>query len=291
VKLYEYAAPTSLPEALDALRQAQGEVRPLAGGTDLIAQLKEGRRQLELVLDVKRIAECTTLRLDGRGLRIGAAGPCTAITESVDVRTRWPMLAEACRLVGSVQIQNRASVGGNLCNAAPSADTIPALICYGAAALIAGPRGRREVPVERFCTGPGKTVLERDELLLEIVLPIPQRGSAGHYQRFIPRAEMDIAVAGVGSYVYLDPQTRNVAEAVIALAAVAPTPVRASAAERALAGKPLSRESIAQAAEQAVSATRPINDVRGTIEYRQELVRVLTRRTLAQCAQTLGITL
>jgi len=224
----------------------------------------------------------------GEGLHLGAAVPLTDTAAFPPVKEYYPSLEEACRLVGSVQIQNRASVGGNIGNSAPSADTVPGLITYSARVVIVGPRGRREVLLEEFFTGPGENVLAPDEVLLETIVPPPPPNSSGHYQRFIPRNEMDIAVAGVGSMVALEPGTRRCVQARVALAAVAPTPVRAKAAEEVLEGSEITADLIHTAGERAVDASNPITDVRGSAEYRKELVKVLTRRTLRQCMESLG---
>jgi len=193
-------------------------------------------------------------------------------------------------LVGSIQIQNRAAIGANVCNAAPSGDTIPALLIYDAKAMIIGPRGSREVPLEEFFVGPGKTVLEGDEILMELMVPPPNPRSHSSYLRFIPREEMDIAVVGVGSMVSLD-ENGSCSTARVALASVAPTPVRAFHAESVLTGNRPSKLLIEEAAQNAVLDSNPISDVRGTAEYRKNLVKVLTSRTLTNCFESLGQTL
>ena len=291
MKPFSYVAPQSLEEALQVLAQAKGpgQVRAIVGGTDLIDQMKQERRTPSVVLDVKRIPE--TMRLEwvpGEGLHIGAAVPCTDTAAFPTVKESYASIEESCLLVGSVQIQNRASIGGNICNSAPSADTVPGLITYAARAVITGPRGRREVPLEEFFTGPGQNVMEPNEILLETIVPPPPPNSSGHYLRFIPRNEMDIAVAGVGSLLVLEPGTRRCNQARIALASVAPTPVRARAAEAVLEGKEITADLIQEAGELAVEACNPITDVRGSVEYRKELVKVLTRRTLQRCMESLG---
>lgn len=281
---FEFAAPRTLSDALK-LFAGQGTIRALAGGTDVIDQLKTARRKADLVVDVKRIPELQRLEMAEDGLHIGAARCCTDVHHSAVVRARYRALAESAGLVGSVQIQNRAAVGGNVCNAAPSADTTPALLIHDARAVVAGQRSRREVPLADFFAGPGQTVLQKGEILQELVLPSPPANSASAYLRFIPRNEMDIAVAGAGSFIELDPATMYVRRARIALASVAPTPVRARAAEAALEGRALNDDTIHQAGEEAVKAAVPITDVRGSAEYRKELVKVLTRRTLAACRE------
>lgn len=287
---FQYAAPQSLSEALQILTQSKGAVKPLVGGTDLIAQMKEGRHRPAVVMDVKGIPEMTRLDYEEKtGLHIGAAVSCHDIAAHPAVGDRYSSIQESCRLVGSVQIQNRASVGGNICNATPSADTVSPLLTYDARAVIVGPKGRREVPLGEFFTGPGTTVLAPEELLVEVVVPPPPQNSSGHYLRFTPREEMDIAVAGVASLVALKPGSRVVARARIVLAAVAPTAVRAREAEAVLEGKDLDEAHIREAGELAVRAASPITDVRGSVEYRKELIKVLTRRTLRLCQQSLGL--
>ena len=284
---FEYAAPQNLQEAVALLSEANGEARALAGGTDLIAQMKENRRSPSLVVDVKKIPELNILSYT-TGLRIGAAVSCTQIAGFEPVRVHYPALAEACALVGSYQIQNRAALGGNFCNAAPSADAVPPALSYGATLVIVGSNGRRALPAEDFFVGPGQTVLEKGEVLVEIGLPPPPPHSGAAYLRFIPREEMDIAVAGVGSFVQLNPDDHTCEQARISLAAVAPAPVRAKEAEAFLAGRHLDDTTIAHAGELASQAASPISDVRGSAAYRIELIKVLTRRTLGKAlARTL----
>lgn len=278
----DYRAPMSIADAVEILRQHDGDARCLAGGTDLIAQLKERRREATVIVDVKRIPDVQVLSYDpANGLRIGAAVSCTAVARQPEVQTHYPALAYACGLVGSRQIQNRATVGGNICNAAPSGDTLGPLLCYGARAKIAGPNGMREIPLMEIWAGPGRTTLGQGELLTEVTLPPPAERSAGAYLRFIPREEMDIAVAGVGSWIRLGPGGRECVEARIALCAVGPTMLRAPAAEAALVGRALpDEEAFAEAGRLAAAAAQPISDVRGSVEYRRELVTILTVRTL-----------
>lgn len=283
---FVYAAPQSLPEAIDLLSRADGEARALAGGTDLITQMKENRKSPRLVVDVKRIPELNALSWDEQqGLRIGAAVSCTRIATFAPVREHYPALAEACALVGSIQIQNRAALGGNFCNAAPSADAVPPVLSYGGTVIITGLQGRRELPAEDFFVGPGQTVLGKGEILVEIAVPTPPPHSGAAYLRFIPREEMDIAVAGVGSFVQLSADRTRCERARITLAAVAPTPVRAREAEDFLAGKLLDSATLAQAGELAAKTARPISDVRSSAAYRVELVKVLARRTLQKALE------
>ncbi len=286
---FSYVAPTSLDEALRVLTQANGQVKPLVGGTDLIDQIKQDRRSPSIVLDIKRIPEMIRLAYSpDDGLHIGAGVPCTDTAAFPQVRQLYTAIEESCLLIGSVQIQNRASIGGNICNAAPSADTVPGLICHSASEVVLGPRGRREVPLEEFFKAPGQHAMEPDEILVETIVPTPPPNSSSHYLRFIPRNEMDIAVAGVASLLTLEPGSRRCTQARIALASVAPTPVRATAAEAVLEGQDITEALIQQASDRAVEACNPISDVRGSVEYRKELVKVLTRRTLRQCMESLG---
>ena len=284
---FDYEAPTSLSGALELLAQP-GEVRPLAGGTDIIDQLKSNRRNADLVVDLKRIPELSSLESNGLGLRIGSAVSCTDVHNFTAKNSGYAALSESSELVGSIHIQNRASVGGNVCNAAPSADTIPALLIHEAIARTASASGEREIPLIDFFAGPGQTVLAKGEILKELVLPAPSANTASSYLRFIPRNEMDIAVAGVGSLIEVDPSSKVVTKARIALASVAPTPVRAYAAEEYLEGIAIDEATINKTADLAVQAAVPITDVRGSAEYRKELIRVLTNRTLTICMERLA---
>lgn len=262
-----------------------GNARILSGGSDLLPMLRTGRRTASLIIDGKSIPELNEVTLNANSLTLGAAVPCRVVYENKAIAKAYPVLVDSALLIGSVQIQGRASIGGNLCNSAPSADCIPALIALDARAVIAGKNGTREVPVDQFCTGPGRNVLQPGEMLVSIKFPPPQKNSGGHYMRFIPRNEMDIAVAGAGVQVVLDPAKQKFISARIALASVAPTPVFARAAGDLLAGKPVSEESIMQAAEAAKASAKPISDMRGTAEQRIHLVGVLTARALRKAVE------
>ncbi|MBI4201475.1 MAG: xanthine dehydrogenase family protein subunit M [Chloroflexi bacterium] len=291
LKPFSFVAPKSLAEAYQVLAQAKspGQIRPIVGGTDLVDQMRVNRRTPSIVMDIKHIPEMKRLEwIRGEGLHLGAAVSCTDTAAFPHVKENFPSLYESCLLVGSTQIQNRASVAGNIGNSSPSADTVPGLITYSARVVVVGPKGRREVLLEEFFTGPGQNTLGPDEIILEVMVPPPPRNSSGHYLRFIPRNEMDIAVAGVASMVALEPRSRRCRQARIALAAVAPTPVRARDAEAVLEGREVTADLIQEAGEAAVNACKPISDVRGGAEYRKELVKVLTRRTLRQCMESLG---
>ncbi len=278
-----YEAPTSLDQAIGLLAAAGDDGRMLAGGTDLIIQMRAGVREPGQVIDAKKIPELQTLSYDAQsGLRLGAALACCEIIDNPTVRQHYPGLVEAAGLIGSDQILARASVGGNVCNGSPAADTTPALIALNATCHIAGPNGTREVAVEDVVTAPGQTALAADELLVEFRIPAPPAKAADCYQRFIPRNEMDIAVVGVGSCVALDDDTCSAAR--IGLGAVAARPLLAEEAGAALVGKPLDDAAIDAAAKLAQAAASPISDMRGTAEFRTHLVGVLTRRTLEEAA-------
>jgi len=279
VRRFEMLLPASVEECVGALASRNGNARMVAGGTDLLPQMKNGVVKPGTVIDLSGIpALANVTSANGHGLRIGACATARALELDAEVRGRCAALAESAALVGSVQVRNLATVGGNLCNAAPSADMAPPLLALEAAAIIASPRGERRVPLARFFQGVRRTVLEADELLVALLVPAPPAASGGSYLRHTPRRELDIAVVGVASQVTL--AGGRIAKARIALASVAPPPVRATAAEAALEGQPPSTELIERAAALALESATPISDQRGSAEFRRHLVRVLTRRTL-----------
>lgn len=278
---FDYVAPQSVDEAVAVLSENGSDARMLAGGSDIIAQLKEGRRQVKVLVDVKKIPAANELSFDpGEGLTIGAGVSCCDVYENEDVASNYPALVDSTELIGSIQIQGRATIGGNLCNASPAADTIPTLIVLGATARIAGPEGEREVAVEDFCTAPGQTVLQDGEFLVSIHFPPPAENSGAFFLRFIPRNEMDIAVVNAAASVVLNAEKNAFESARIAVGAVAPVPLYLPAAGAALAGSEVSDQSIEVAAEVARQSARPITDMRGTIEQRVHLAGVLTRRAV-----------
>ena len=278
---FSYVAAQTLSEAVALLDENGEKARILAGGTDLIVNVREGRRDVGLVVDVKSVPEVNALDYDAdTGLTLGAAVECYKIYAVDAVCRAYPGLVDAAKIIGGTAIQGRASVGGNLCNASPAADCIPPLIVLGATCVIAGPNGERELPVEQFCTGPGQTALENGEMLVSLKIPAPASNSSSFYLRFIPRNEMDIAVVGAGASVTLDAAKRTIVSARIALAAVAPTPLFAEEASALLAGREVSDAAIDEAAQAAQAIARPISDMRGTAEQRTHLVGVLTRRAL-----------
>jgi xanthine dehydrogenase FAD-binding subunit len=286
VKDFEYQAPETLVEATALLAKGNGKSRVLAGGTDLIEQLREGLREADVVIDIKKIAELAELNYSpSGGLQLGASVPCYRIYDNAEVSRAYPALADAARIIGGWQIQSRASVGGNLCNSSPAADTIPALIALDATTVIAGPGGERRVKVEEFCTAPGRNVLQPGELLVSLLLPPQAARSGSAYERFIPRNEMDIAVVGASAWIELEADGRTIKHARIGVGAAAPTPRFAAEASQWLAGKRATEESFVRAGEMARSVASPITDMRGTAEYRTHLVGVLVKRTLLTALQ------
>lgn len=283
-----YEAPTSLADAVRLIAADPG-AKILAGGTDLLVQFRAGLRQPSAFVDVKRIPELVGVAIDRDGLRLGAATCAAAINEFAEVRRLWPGLAEAVHLIGSTQIQGRGTVGGNLCNASPAADTTCALIVNRAECVIAGSKGQRVVPVEAFCTAPGCTVLDPGELLVAIRVPRPAPRTADAYLRLIPRTEMDIAVAGAAVSVTLDGAGKCTA-ARVAIGAVAPTALLVPAAADALIGTTLDERACRLAGDAASAAARPIDDKRGTAAYRRNVVGVLTRRAARIAATRAGET-
>ena len=286
MKWIDYEAPKTISEAVGLMASNGNRARVIAGGTDILVQLRGGRYSPDVLVDVKEIAELNELSYDAqRGLVVGAAVPCYRVYGYQAAVSNYPGLIDAASLIGGIQIQGRASIGGNLCNAAPSGDTIPPVIVLGGVCNITGPNGNRQLPAEDFCTAPGQNALQPGEILVSINLPPPQAHAGASYLRFIPRNEMDIAVAGVGSSIVLDASGQNFVSARISLASVAPTPVVASDAAESLAGKPVSDAAIQEASEKAMAAAKPIDDMRGTIRQRVHLVGVLTRRTLNNAIQ------
>lgn len=281
MKSFAYQAPATIAEAVALLAEKNGRARPLAGGTDLLVQMRLKLHDLDLVVDVKKIPELNQISFNSNeGLTVGAAVSCARLYENPEVVANYPGLVDAASIIGGMAIQGRATLGGNLCNAAPSGDSISAMIVLGATCTVAGPQGTRTVPVEDFCTGPGKTVLELGEILVSIHLPSPRPNSGVRYLRFTPRQEMDIAIAGAGASVVLTNDLAEIAEARIALAAVAPTPLLVEAAAASLLGKTPSEEVFVEAAKLAQEAAKPITDVRGTAAQRRHLVGVLVKRAL-----------
>lgn len=276
-----YAAPTSVAEAVALLAGAPGRARPLSGGTDLLVQLRSGRMKPELIVDTKHIPGMIGISGDAAtGFTIGAATSGAMMEAHAALKAAWPGVVEAMDLIGSEQIQGRATLAGNLCNASPAADSVPAMIAAGAKAIVVGPAGERVVAVETIPTGPGRTSLAAGEFVRAITLP--PRGARGGdaYLRFIPRTEMDIAVVGCGVNVTLDANGVCTA-ARVSLGAVAPTALLVEDAAKALIGHKLDDATLAALDAAARAACKPITDKRGTIEYRIKVAGVMARRTAA----------
>jgi aerobic carbon-monoxide dehydrogenase medium subunit len=272
-----YEAPETLESAVALLAAASGDSRVLAGGTDLLVQLRAGLIEPELVVDVKRIPEVHEIVAENGGFRIGAAVTGADLDEHPEVGKMWPGVVEAVELIGSTQIQGRATMVGNMCNASPAADSVPAMIAVGAIVRIIGPGGRRELPVEEVCIAPGKTSLAKGEIVTSVFLPKRPPSTGDAYLRFIPRTEMDIAVVGAGVCLTLDGRGTCTA-ARVGLGAVAPRPLLVSEAADALIGTKVDDAALERLAEAASAACRPIDDKRGTREYRVKVAGVLARR-------------
>jgi carbon-monoxide dehydrogenase medium subunit len=271
---FTYLQPVAVEEAVKSL--AAG-ARALAGGTDLLVQARSGRLEPAGVVDLKRIPRAMGVRQDARGFVIGAATPARALDADAALARAWPGVVEAANLIGSVQVRNRASLGGNLCNASPAADSVPALIAAAATCVIAGPQGERELPVEAVCTGPGATALAPGEFVLEIILPARPPRASDAYLRMIPRTEMDIAVVGAGVSLVCDGKG-VCTEARVALGAVAPTAILVADAGATLVGSRLEEAALDKLAAAARAACRPISDKRGTAPHRIHTAGVLARR-------------
>lgn len=273
-----YHSPQTVEQAV-ALLAADPKARPLAGGTDLIVQLRSRRVVPSAIVDIKRIAGMSGVREEGGKFVIGAATPCTALKDHKGLAAAWPGVVEAANLIGSVQVRNRATMAGNLCNASPAADSVPALVAAGATATIAGPKGTREIPVEAVTTGPGKTSLAAGEFVADIRLPARPSGGGDAYLRSIPRTEMDIAVVGCGAALVLDGSGTCTA-ARVSVGAVAPTVLLVEAAGAALVGSKLDDAALEKMAEAVRKACKPIADKRGSVEYRTAMAGVLARRVV-----------
>jgi carbon-monoxide dehydrogenase medium subunit len=282
---FDYLAPSSAEAAAAAL--AVTGARALAGGTDLLVQLRAGRIAPTAIVDLKRVPGATSIREEAGGFVIGAATSGAVLGEHAGLSRAWPGVVEAANLIGSTQVQGRATLAGNLCNASPAADSVPALIAARATCVIVGPGGRRETPVEQVAVAPGRTSLAPGEFVLEFRLPKRPPRAADAYLRLIPRTEMDIAVVGVGVNLALDADG-TVNEAHVSLGAVAPTALLVEAAGAALVGSRLDEAALDKLDAAARAACRPISDKRGTIEYRTKIAGVLARRAALIAYQRAG---
>jgi len=273
----DYRSPGTVKEAVELLTAHNGAGQVLAGGTDLLVKLRAGFVDPKLVVDVKSIPQLRGIAVDSGGFRIGAATSCAEIGEHAPLVAAWPGVVEALHLIGSTQIQGRATPGGNLCNASPAADSVPAMIAAGAICQVAGPAGEREVRVEDIVTAPGRTSLARGEFVVNFKLPKPRSRSGDAYLRLIPRTEMDIAVVGVGVALTLD-ENGVCTHARVGLGAVAPTPLLVAEGAKALIGTRVEGKALDALAAAASSACKPIDDKRGTVSYRVKVAGVLARR-------------
>ncbi len=279
-----YEAPSSVEAAVKLLAAEAGMARVLAGGTDLLVQLRSGRVEPDLVVDVKRIAGMRAIKAEAGGFRIGAAVSGAELGEHGALMRLWPGVVEAARLIGSTQIQGRATMGGNICNASPAADSVPALVAAAATVRIVGPKGRRDIRVEDVAISPGKTSLTKGELIESVFLPARPAHSGDAYLRFIPRSEMDIAVVGAGVNLTLD--AGGVCRAArVSLGAVAARVLLVAEAAKALIGSKLEEAALARLAAAASAACRPIDDKRGTKEFRIKVAGVLARRAAEKALQ------
>ena len=273
----KYQTPSTTKEAATFIKRAKGKAFVLAGGTDLMVRMKSGFIEPDLVVDIKQISAMQSITKSATGFRIGAAVSAAEMGENTALKKAWPGVVESANLIGSDQIQNRCTIAGNLCNASPAADAVPALIAAGAKANVVGPQRRRTVAVEKIITSPGKTSLSKGEIVESITLPKRAPRSGDAYLRFIPRSEMDIAVVGAGVNLVLDSNS-IVKSARVALGAVAPTPLLVPAAAKAIIGTKLNKAALTKLADACSAACSPIDDKRGTVEFRTEVAGVLARR-------------
>lgn len=281
---FEYLDPKTIEEACSLLSQHGDKARLIAGGTDLLIIMKHKEVTPEYLVGLKGIPNLDSIDADAEGVRIGALATLRSIGDSAVVRERFPFLADIAGKMATHQIRNMGTIGGNICNAAPSADTAPSLICLGAKAKLVGPKKERIVAVEEFFTGPGETVLKAGEILTEIQVPNQPAHTGGAYLR-LTRLSVDLAVVGVAALVTLEGKGGLCKEARIALGAVAPTPIRAKKAEGVITGKKIENGLIEEAAQIASEEARPITDVRGSAPYRTDIVRVLTKRAIGQALE------
>ncbi|WP_203583645.1 FAD binding domain-containing protein [Sheuella amnicola] len=272
-----FESPTTAEAAAALLAGSSGLAKVLSGGTDILIQMRAAVVKPELLVNVKGIDEMTSVKIENGGYRFGAAVPCMSLVENKEFASTWPGVIDGVNLVGSVQVRGRASVGGNLCNASPAADTVPAMIAAGAVATVVGPNGRRDIPVEQITTGPGKTSLAKGELVASFYLPKRPARSGDAYMRFTPRSEMDIAVVGVGINLTLDEKGVCTA-ARVALGAVAEKALLVPEAAAALIGTTVDEAALDKLAAAASAAARPIDDKRGTKVFRIKIAGVLARR-------------
>ncbi|AZO48636.1 MAG: xanthine dehydrogenase family protein subunit M [Mesorhizobium sp.] len=282
-----YIRPHSIEDAVGQLAGSAGTAAILAGGSDLLVRMKGGFIEPDLIVDIKAIEGLSEIRETAEGFSIGAAVPCAVLGESASLKKAWPGVVEAAKLIGSKQVQGRCTIVGNLCNASPAADSVPALVAAGARAVVAGSSGKRTIAVEAVPTGPGRTSLAKGEIIEAILLDKRAPHSGDAYLRFIPRTEMDIAVVSAGVNLTLDEQG-VVKAARVALGAAAPTVLLVDEAAEALIGRTLDEAALERLAKVCSGACRPIDDKRGTIEFRRKVAGVLARRAATTAYQRAG---
>ena len=281
LKWIDYSSPETLSEALGLLNNYQKDAGILAGGTDLIVKMRANRVNPTQVIDIKAIPELNQININSNNdLTIGSAIPCYKIYNNSEIMNLRPELKDSASIIGGTQIQGRASLGGNICNAAPSADSVPLLIALGTTCNVQSINGERTIPLENLFSGPGQTVLEPNELLISITIPRKSDLAGANYIRFIPRNEMDIAVVGTGVSVVISDNKKNFESVRVSLASVGPTPIFVDGIDKEISGQEINDESIRVVSNMAKKASKPISDMRGTAEFRQHLCEVLTRRAL-----------
>lgn len=279
----EFFNPASLSDALEYLHRCGGEAKPIAGGTDLLVQMKRGLLRPERLVNLLPLSQLKKIEEADGGLRIGALARHADLERSPIVQEGWKLLARACRKVGSPQIRHLGTIGGNLCNASPSADTAPGLLVLEAEVCLANVKGERKLSLETFFKGPGQTALQEGELLTEVLVPRPPKGYCSSYLKLGRRRSMDLALVSAAVLLTFDPERKRFGRVRIGLGSVAPTPIRAREAEKALEGQPVGEEAIHEAARVASKECEPITDLRASAQYRREMVRVLVERAIKDC--------
>lgn len=280
LKKFEFFSPNSLKEVLQLMRKDGDKLKVIAGGTDLLVQMKDKLIAPEKVVNLLNVPELSGMNKNGKGLRVGALTKHADLESAPEVKEGWGILADAAHKVGSPQIRNLGTMGGNLCNASPAADTAPALLVLEAEAILVSQRGKRRIPLESFFTGPGMTVMEKDEILQEIFIPEVPANSLGAYLKLGRRKSLDLALVSVAVLLTVDCGSGICQRARVALGAVSPMPMRAKETEKFLEGKELKESLIREAGEVAQKECRPISDIRATAEYRREMVKVLAERAI-----------
>lgn len=289
MKAFEYFSPQTFEEIPELLIKYGKEAVLMAGGTDLIVRMKEGEIRPKFLIDLKRIPNLNKIEWDGESIRIGALTTIHQIESSPIVQEKLGVLSEAASVLGSYQIRNKGTVGGNLCHASPSADLAPPLIALDGKGYICGKNRERKEALENFFVGPGLTILNPDEILIEIQIPIPLPNTNGTYLKFSPRKAMDLAVVGVATLITLDSSNSVCTQARIVLGAVAPTPIRAKKAEKILEGKKITKDDIQEASNLAAEESKPISDIRGSAWYRKQLLKVLVERSITQAVEKIKL--